>query len=250
MIAETGTYYLIGYSSPAPPYDGKRHRIKVRTRESGPQVRARESYISPRRAPQAKAAPVRDRRAGRGPDPIARFDDARSRRCRRRWPPSPARPSRSGSSCWRLMPPAPRASISRLVAVDSDGKVHTRQRFRSTFEAKGAAPAGWTRLGSRVDVPPGRYQIRLAAVGGNGAGGSVFTEVTVPKFTERPGDRRAVARVARVAHREAGRADRERPAAGAAADPGVPGGDPARRTTADSRHGGWRHARSTSKRGC
>ena len=29
MIAETGTYYLIGYSSPAPPYDGKRHRIKV-----------------------------------------------------------------------------------------------------------------------------------------------------------------------------------------------------------------------------
>jgi hypothetical protein len=70
-----------------------------------------------------------------------------------------------------------------LVAVDSNGKVYTRQRSRSTFQAKGAPPAGWARLGSRVDVPPGRYQIRLAAVGGNGTGGSVFTEVTVPKFT-------------------------------------------------------------------
>ena len=35
MIAENGTYYLVGYASPAPPYDGKRHRIKVRTPRTG-----------------------------------------------------------------------------------------------------------------------------------------------------------------------------------------------------------------------
>ena len=71
-----------------------------------------------------------------------------------------------------------------LVAVVSNGKVYARQRSRSTFQAKGAPPAGWTRLGSRVDVPPGRYQIRVAAVGGNGAGGSVFTDVTVPNSAD------------------------------------------------------------------
>ena len=35
-----------------------------------------------------------------------------------------------------------------------------------------------------MDVPPGRYQIRVAAVGADGTGGSVFTEVVVPKFTD------------------------------------------------------------------
>ena len=37
-------------------------------------------------------------------------------------------------------------------------------------------------FGSRVDVPPGRYQIRLAAVAASGEIGSVFTEVVVPDF--------------------------------------------------------------------
>ena len=45
-----------------------------------------------------------------------------------------------------------------------------------------AAPAGWIRLGSRVDVPEGKYQIRLAAAGSDGTLGSVFTDVVVPDF--------------------------------------------------------------------
>ena len=32
MLAENGSYYLIGYNSPARPNDGKHHRITVRTR--------------------------------------------------------------------------------------------------------------------------------------------------------------------------------------------------------------------------
>ena len=182
MIAETGTYYLIGYSSPAPPYDGKRHRIKVRTRESGHQVRARESYISPRRAPQAKAAPSAIDALVEAPI------QSRGLTMRIAAVPAPlaTKPGATIAVGIELLAAdAARAgSIDfTLVAVDSNGKVYTRQRSRSTFQAKGAPPAGWARLGSRVDVPPGRYQIRLAAVGGNGTGGSVFTEVTVPKFT-------------------------------------------------------------------
>jgi hypothetical protein len=183
MIAETGTYYLVGYSSPAPPYDGKRHRIKVRTLHSGHQVRARESYISPRRAPQAKAAPSAiDALIGA---PI----QSRGLTMRIAAVPAPlgTRPGATVAVGIELLSAdAARAkSIDfTLAAVDSDGKVQVRQRSRTTFETKGAPPAGWTRLGSRLDVAPGRYQIRVAAVGGNGTGGSVFTEVTVPKFTD------------------------------------------------------------------
>jgi hypothetical protein len=71
-----------------------------------------------------------------------------------------------------------------VIAVDASGDVRSRQRFTSSFQPTNTAPAGWARLGSRVDVPPGRYQIRVAAVGADGRGGSVFTEVVVPKFTD------------------------------------------------------------------
>jgi hypothetical protein len=183
VIAETGTYYLIGYASPALPYDGRRHRIKVRTRESGLQVRAREGYFSPRRAPGGKAtpspidaliaAPIQSRgltmRVVAVPAPLA------------------ARPGGTVAVGIELLSAdAARAETIdfTLVAIDSNGAIRTRQRFKSTFTPTGAPSAGWTRLGSRVDVAPGKYQIRLAAVGAKGPGGSVFTEVTVPKFTD------------------------------------------------------------------
>jgi hypothetical protein len=70
----------------------------------------------------------------------------------------------------------------RVVAVDTTGKVRARHQFSSTFKANVVSPTGWTRLRSRVEVTPGRYQIRVAAVGANGRHGSVFTETEVPKF--------------------------------------------------------------------
>ena len=45
LVAEGGSYYLIGYASPAPPNDGKRHTIRVRTRVPGIQLRARAATM-------------------------------------------------------------------------------------------------------------------------------------------------------------------------------------------------------------
>ena len=56
MLAENGTYYLVGYYSPAPPNDGKHHRITVRTRVADVEIRAREGYDSPGKAAKALAA--------------------------------------------------------------------------------------------------------------------------------------------------------------------------------------------------
>jgi VWFA-related protein len=40
MVAESGSYYLLSYYSPAPPNDGKRHRITVRVARDGVKVRS------------------------------------------------------------------------------------------------------------------------------------------------------------------------------------------------------------------
>jgi VWFA-related protein len=46
MVRDASAYYLLGYRSPAPT-DGKFHRIKVRLKEDGYEVRARSGYFAP-----------------------------------------------------------------------------------------------------------------------------------------------------------------------------------------------------------
>lgn len=182
MMAESGTYYLIGYYSPAPENDGKRHRIQVRSRAPGVEIRARSGYISPRRASSRPSplplldaligAPIQTRglsmRIAAVPAPLATG------------PGSTVAVGIELSAAEAIR--AGRVELS-LVAVDAEGKVRARQRSDSTFKPlTTAAPRGWIRLGSRVDVPPGRYQIRVAAILPDGVRGSVFTDVTVPKF--------------------------------------------------------------------
>ena len=183
MMAESGTYYLLGYSSPAAPYDGRRHRIRVRTREAGLQIRAREGYVSPRKPP--RSAP-----AASGVDVLSEAAiQSRGLTMRIAAVPAPLGTKPGATVAVGIEVPAAEAIRAGVIdfsvmAVDANGKVRARQRFRSNFESKNTAPAGWARLGSRVDVPPGRYQIRLAAAGASGPGGSVFTEVLVPDFTD------------------------------------------------------------------
>jgi VWFA-related protein len=183
MIAENGSYYLVGYDSPAPPYDGKRHRIKVRIREQGLTVRARDGYVSPRKAPKTATgmAPI-DALIGA---PI----QSRGLTMKVAAVPAPLAEKPGATVAVGIEVPSADAVRARsieftVIAVDANGDVRTRQRFTSNFQATATAPTGWTRLGSRVDVPPGSYQIRVAAVGADGPGGSVFTEVVVPKFTD------------------------------------------------------------------
>jgi hypothetical protein len=54
-------------------------------------------------------------------------------------------------------------------------------RFTTDFTSEKISSA-WTRRGSRIDLPHGQYQIRVAAAGADQSSGSVFTEVSVPNF--------------------------------------------------------------------
>jgi VWFA-related protein len=182
MVAENGTYYLLGYYSPAPPNDGRRHRIKVTARRPGVEIRAREGYVNSRRADKAQpatgadalaAAPIQTRgltmRLSAVPVPLA------------------GKPG-SGLAIGVYLRSEDAVGAGnvdfRIIAVDSEGKVRARQQFKSTFTLNQGAAARWTRFATRMDLAPGRYQIRLAAAAPSGVQGSVFTEATVPKFTD------------------------------------------------------------------
>ena len=70
------------------------------------------------------------------------------------------------------------------VAVDLNGKVRASDRYAATVTPiKADNTAHWLRVASRLDVPPGRYQLRIAARRTDGtAEGSVFMETEVPRF--------------------------------------------------------------------
>lgn len=181
IVAENGTYYLLGYASAAPPNDGRRHRISVRTRVRDVVVRARDGYVAPRQSQKPTSAPAPlDMLVGA---PI----QTRGLTMRVAAVPAPLASSPGAAVVVAIEVPAHDAGAAgkidfSVVAIDSEGTVRTRQRFSGTFEPAVAAPAGWVRLRTHFAVSGGTYQVRIAAVGANGMQGSVFTDVTVPKL--------------------------------------------------------------------
>ena len=181
IVEENGTYYLLGYSSPAALNDGRRHRIKVRSRVPDVEVRARDGYVSPRRASKPAAPPVPLDAL------VAAPIQSRGLTMRVAAVPAPLGASPGAAVVIAIELPAQAVVEAgdvtfRVVAIDMTGNVRARQQFNSTFKANVVSPTGWARIRSHVEVPPGRYQIRVAAVGANGGRGSVFTETEVPKF--------------------------------------------------------------------
>ena len=181
IVAENGTYYLLGYSSPAAPNDGRRHRISVRTRVPAVEVRARNGYVSARQAkkPAAQPAPL-DALVGA-------TIQTRGLTMRVATVPAPLGSSPGGTVVVAIELPAQAAVEAgdvafTVLAADAAGKVRARQQFSGKFDSTGVPAAGWVRLRSHIPLAPGRYVIRIAAVGANGRRGSVFTEADVPKF--------------------------------------------------------------------
>ena len=181
MVAESGAYYLLTYYSPSPPNDGKRHRIKVTTRRTEVNVRAREEYVSPAKAPKASSTPA----------PLDGLLNApiQGRGLTMRIVAIPAPLGNAPSATVIVGIGLPSAAAGRagrvdfsVAAIDEEGKTRARLRFNTNFTPPAATTPAWTHTGSRIDIAPGRYQIRVAAVGADKTQGSVFTELDVPKF--------------------------------------------------------------------
>ena len=192
IVEENSSYYVLAYYPPNPKRDGKYHNINVRVTRPGVNVRFRRGYANATGKPPAPAkADVSAEllEALRSPIPI------------------------SGLGMKVFAAPfkgvAPNASVLMGVelrgrdlataangkidlafsAVDAKGKMKASSHDSLTLnlrpETRTRVEQTGIRLLNRMDVPPGRYQLRVAAYDTNGgAVGSVLYDLDVPDFSK------------------------------------------------------------------
>lgn len=199
IVRDNSTYYLLGYYPANDRRDGRFRKIDVRVKQPGLRVRSRKGYVAPRgRAPETKveagvSAALRD--AMNSPLPMTEI------------PMAVVAVPFKGT--------APNATVALAVelqaglfdytekngvfsnkleigftAVDAQGKMRPGDRNTIDLTLKpetlARVKAGGFRVVSAIDVPPGRYQLRVAAAESSGKGGSVLYDLEVPDFFKSP----------------------------------------------------------------
>jgi VWFA-related protein len=199
IVRENSEYYLLGYSPANDAQDGTYRRLEVRVRRPGVRVRARNGYTartaavaagtrpSPGRSPAATAISSPFPTAG---IPLSVF----------------AAPYR-GSGREALVTLAVEVDASKLGFIEQNGTFHERLELLHTVtdsrggrrpvvrqeltlalrpETHTQALAGGLRMLSRLELSPGRYQVRVAIGSAiTGESGGVLYDLEVPDFTAR-----------------------------------------------------------------
>ena len=184
MVAENGAYYLLGYYSPAKPFDGKHHRITVKAGRPDVQVSAREGYVAARRPPKADARHGSDHEAMlRAPIQEVGLPMHVSL--------APAPASTKGATAVVVTVEVPGqifAAGRKLELMVSavgleDGKVRATERIDASLPERDKALPAWSRFVTRFDLKPERVQFRVTGRLSDGTRqGSVFAELRVPAF--------------------------------------------------------------------
>ena len=204
IVLDNSRYYLLGYYSDPTKWSGKFLKIDVRVRRPGLRVRARRGYLPPDPKAVAKAREA-DVKAGTSPalkaalgKPIPVGDLST------RVFAAPFKGTGKNASVLVALEIEGKSlkfqqregryvekiEVS-IVASDEDGKVQggDRQTFDlnllpQTYEKVSATGV---RLLSRLDVPTGRYQIRVGAFEtGGGAIAAVPYDVDIPDYAKAP----------------------------------------------------------------
>jgi VWFA-related protein len=202
IVDENSSYYVLGYYSNNEKRDGRFRKIEVRLTRPGLEVKARKGYTAPR----GKLASDKKVEASAGTSKELR--DALN---------SPLQVSDLKLAIFAapLKGPGSKAAVAIVtqivardmtfkekdgkfsnlleisyVAVDKQGKVAAGNRNsidmalkRDTYER--VLQAGF-RVQSRLELPPGSYQLRVAAREGGGRAGSVHYDLLVPDFAKEP----------------------------------------------------------------
>jgi VWFA-related protein len=201
IVADSSAYYVLGYTPTNAQSDGKFRRITVRLKRPGLTVRARPGYYAPR-ADETAAAPAA---AASETSPRLRELLASPTQIR-------GLPLRVTADAFKG--PAPKALVHLLVelpagslafqdrnglasndvemvfrAIDSRGAVQASTRklldLRLRPATRDAVQQHGFRVTTEIELPPGRYQVRVAAQEtAGGRSGSVFVNLEVPDFTK------------------------------------------------------------------
>lgn len=202
IVRENSTYYVLGFTSTNERRDGRFRRVQVQVRRPGLTVRARNGYLAPMRAAPAGAAAARD--ASAVPAAVAdalgsaiavpsvpmRVFVAPYKGADRQANVAIAIELDSGALGLTDVNGTYAADLAvATTAIASGGKVIPGQRHQArlalrpdTYERTKTAGI---RVLSEIQLPPGRYQIRVAG-GTPVRAGSVIQDVEVADFTRDP----------------------------------------------------------------
>lgn len=192
IVRDNSSYYVLAYYPPSPKTDGKFHRIQVKVNKPGLTVRARRGYGAPRGKSQTK----NQKPGPMGPELSEAINS----------------PLQVSGLTMRLFAapfkgPQPNASVVvgielsgrdlnlgenskvdiSFMAVDNKAKVYGANTSSLTLnlrpESKARVEQGGVRVINRVELPPGRYQLRAAARDTvKNLLGSVIYDLEVPDF--------------------------------------------------------------------
>ncbi len=196
VVADNSSYYVLAYYPPSDKRDGKFHRIEVKTTRPGLVVRARRGYASPR----GKPAPQTTKTGGMAPE---LFDAINS----------PLQVS--GLTIRAFAAPfkgtSPNASVLvgvellgrdltlegngkvsiSMMAVDAKSKIQGARNDTLTLnlqpETRSRVEQSGLRVLNRLEVPAGRYQLRIAVRDvAKTTVGSVIYDLEVPDYFKIP----------------------------------------------------------------
>jgi VWFA-related protein len=193
IVRDNSSYYVLAYYPPTDKRDGKFHRIEVRVVDRpGLIVRSRRGY----NAPRGKPAPVNTKTGGMPPD---LFDAINSplqvSGLTMRVFAAPFKGAQPNSSVLvglellgRDLSLATNSKVDiSYMAVDTKAKIFGARTDTITMnlrpDTKTRVEQSGFRVLNRMELPPGRYQLRLAARDSTKATiGSVIYDLEVPDF--------------------------------------------------------------------
>lgn len=202
VIAENSSYYLLGYYPSTDRKDGKLHTVQVKVKRPGLQVRHRKGYTVPKATPAratsstAAGAPPELRAGIESPIPLAGVP--------MRVFAAPFKGTSKAAAVAIIVEVSPAGlRFERkgevfsetldllIVPVNAEGKaLHgARDEAPLNLSEKGheLVRANGLRLARRLDLPPGRYQLHVAARSGNSkAVGALLYDLEVPDFSKLP----------------------------------------------------------------
>lgn len=193
IVEDNSSYYVLAYTSPSTKRDGKYHTIQVKTTRPDVTVRSRRGYTAAR----GKTTPAKT-----GGMPAEIFEALNS--------PLQVTGLTLRAFATPFKGTAPNASVLvglemlgrdltleggkvdvSFMAIDSKSKVYGARNDTITLTLRPESIPRVAQTGiralNRVDLPPGRYQLRLAARDqGKSLVGSVIYDLDVPDFYKEP----------------------------------------------------------------
>jgi VWFA-related protein len=196
IVEDNSSYYVLAYYPPD-PRPGRIHKIDVRLTRPGLTVRARKAYLTPKKVDPPKTtsnspATPELKEALDSPLPVSGLTMHVFAAPFKGAPPN-ASVLFGVELRGRDMKVDPNSKILlSYIAIDANGKVRGGNTDSLTLtnlkpESKARIEQSGLRMLNRMDLPPGKYQLRIAAhdsAGGNV--GSVQYDLEVPDYAKAP----------------------------------------------------------------